>query len=375
MPTCGYAGCAVLQANPHISDDDKGIITQRIYDAIEAHVPYPDVWATVHANTPASIKGCRTVEQLEEAHDGHNPFQWHELYRSVGVETWASESEINAALQLGGGARIEVYWRALGRFPGGNADMLTVCYSFKCGGPAAPASVSVRKYSNWDGSHSNCEFVPEALTADLAKPEKLPRLLGSLRGYLSGPSRDSQFTFHDTSSDSEEYDSEWSSTEILMLLPRRWSPAAHPFFPKAVRDSVLTVMLANQRVRGAERPALSMDELRLVFAAFVPSIDHVPVLRLHRQCVTGPTQAYWSRPATEGEPVVAPNPQQQAVIEAAEVVVGMGRVNTYSDAGDGEDPCLAAGETEVDIESNQCDFRIRLPYVHPCYFRWAAKNC
>ena len=73
--------------------------------------------------------------------------------------------------------------------------------------------------------------------------------------------------------------------------------------------------------------------------------------------------------------MVAPNLEQQAVIEAAEAVVGMGRVNTYSDAGDGEDPCPAAREKEVDFESNDCDWRVRLPYVHPCYFRWAAKNC
>lgn len=221
--------------------------------------------------------------------------------------------------------------------------------------------------------------------AGLAKPEKLPRLLGSLRRYLRGGARDSQFTFHDTAGDSDEYDSEWTSTEILVLLPRRWRPTTHRFFPKATRDFILAVMLVNQRVRTRQDdvsspgsstgcPALSMDELGLVFAALVPSDDSVPVLRLHRRCVTGPMPAFWSRPATQGEPLTAPNPQQQAVVEAAEAVVGMGRVNTYSDAGDGEDPCPAAEEKQLGLASNECSYKIHLPHVHPCYFRWAARN-
>jgi len=59
---------------------------------------------------------------------------------------------------------------------------------------------------------------------------------------------------------------------------RRWSPAAVSFFPKAVRDTVLTGMLANQRVRAngatGRNPGLGTDELRLLFM----SVQHVPVL-------------------------------------------------------------------------------------------------
>ena len=78
---CMHTACRPTR--PFISDD-KAAITRLIYDALEAHVPYPEVWATVHGDRPARIKGGRTVSQLVDAHDSHNGFQWDELY-PVGV--------------------------------------------------------------------------------------------------------------------------------------------------------------------------------------------------------------------------------------------------------------------------------------------------
>jgi len=63
--------------------------------------------------------------------------------------------------------------------------------------------------------------------------------------------------------------------------------------------------------------------------------------------------------------------EQSDFHDAIDKMIGMGRVNQFSDAGDGEEPCKAAKDkTKATIcTSDDCPWETQLPYLHPIYFR------
>ena len=180
---------------------------------------------------------------------------------------------------------------------------------------------------------------------------------------------DSECTVVDTiTRDSDEYDTEWSSQELLLFIPRLWQSRTHTAHCCAnVQRAVLTCLLCNERMP----EPMYFDTLEIIFQ-FMVGVKYVPAQRLHRYAVMGP-QFGWGRalaPPAESRP----SPEQQAVLDATTTLVGMGRVNQWTDAGDGEDPCLAAEDEKLDSVSEDCDYKIHLPYLHPVYFNWSARN-
>ena len=61
--------------------------------------------------------------------------------------------------------------------------------------------------------------------------------------------------------DSEEYDTEWSSQEIVVSLPRRWCPRTHRYFDPGLRATIVVFLLVNnhdsQCVVAQPRPGFS----------------------------------------------------------------------------------------------------------------------
>jgi hypothetical protein len=349
----------LMESDPPLNDKTKMIIARLILEELQHRTPWEKVWGAVYDKLDSSITRGRSVEQLIEAYDDYDIAGTFDLYQPVAPESWANERVRRTALGLGGEARVQIYWRALGRFPGGNADIHTVCYTFDC----AKLTVSCCDYANWDGTPSCCVFRPKHLSTALAA--RLP----PLQEALKNAPQDSECTCVDNDSiDSEKYDTEWSSQEIVVLLPRRWSQHTHAHFDAPIKTQVFTFLLVNQR-SGGGTPKLNRNTLQLVFEYALPC-DYIPAQRLHRRCVMGPQQH--RRGARELPPApeiqIQPTASQLCVLEAAEVVVGMGRVNEWSDAGDGATACAARDDPRVDEMSSRCDYRLDIPSIQPFYF-------
>ncbi len=93
----------------------------------------------------------------------------------------------------------------------------------------------------------------------------------------------------------------------------------------------------------------------------------------------GPQQYSWGARQNPPQPEVLPSEAQRAALEASASLVGMGRVNEFSDAGDGAVPCTAALDADVgrrqdDYVSRECHYTACIPYVQPFYFNWAAAS-
>jgi hypothetical protein len=52
----------------------------------------------------------------------------------------------------------------------------------------------------------------------------------------------------------------------------------------------------------------------------------------------------------------------------------MGRVNEWTDAGDGADQCAAKLDEELDTLTWEGGYNNNLPYLQPAYFDWDAPN-
>lgn len=156
---------------------------------------YGQVWEKVHCNACAISDrvGAMTAEELTEAYDvaGHRIRPWRELYSPVDLESWARAEEIAGGLVPGGEARLDLYWRALDRFPGGNADFQTICYTFDC----KDGRVLCRVASNWDGQPCFGEYEPRRVASLVA--DDAPTWKALLASVAALP-RNSECTILDT---------------------------------------------------------------------------------------------------------------------------------------------------------------------------------
>jgi hypothetical protein len=233
-------------SNPPLSEEAKYTLTERLYHELEVHTPYDQIWPQVFAAAPPDIVNQRTMAQLIEVYDNgcRERHTWREWYATKEPETWATQAQIDRALTLGGGARVDVYWRALDRCPGGNADFHTLCYTFSCGvAGLQDASVACREYTNWDGSHYYREWTPSKLASNLS--ETLPALLDALKPVAT----ESECTVLDAiTQDSEDYDTEWTSQELLVFIPRQWNVHTHAAHYKDIHQpAMFKFLLCNER--------------------------------------------------------------------------------------------------------------------------------
>ena len=85
----------------------------------------------------------------------------------------------------------------------------------------------------------------------------------------------------DRDDDPDEYDSEWTSTEILVYAPRVWTRETHKHFSDRVRAEIRLFLLVN--VRQGKR-TLGRDLLQHLFQFVIADEPWAPVFRLHRYC-------------------------------------------------------------------------------------------
>ena len=112
------------------------------------------------------------------------------------------------------------YFRALDRYPGGNADMFTVKLTLQAAPSRAPA-LRAAAYHNWEGEHWT---YPEAT---VAMPELGPRaaaLLAAAQAMLDAGLSESTFTVVEKRADREAYDTEWSALEFSLATHEPGAP-------------------------------------------------------------------------------------------------------------------------------------------------------
>ena len=123
-------------------------------------MPYNDIWKVVCERLDPKIVGKRTPEQLQEVYAGGDCKKWRDWYKPINIGNDITPEQISNAMSSK--CLLEIWYRALDRFPGGNADMHTCRFAF-LKNESGDASVTLREYSNWDGSHENSECTPPKL--------------------------------------------------------------------------------------------------------------------------------------------------------------------------------------------------------------------
>lgn len=338
-------------------------VTQALFDALEHCVAVPEIWQHVAEKVPASLMLGRTVKQLSHVYQLEDYGHWRQWYKPITPAAQVTAQRVASALS--GNHRIEVYYRALDRFPGGNADIHTVCYRF-----SAEQGVVAREHSNWDGNQNDMTFRPPELNRKLK--EVMERIEERVLDCARHAGVDSDCTLLDMKTmDNEEYDTEWTSFEVLLMVPLEWSPRTHCLFPVEDRVSIGAFLLVNSRLH-----ALPRDVLHKIFQAL--TLLHpqrwLPVFRLHQLAIPGIEQCSWMRAKQGASPEPKPpSASQQALIDCVHSCIGMGRVNQFSDAGDGEELCEAAREKQAGLpaRSQGLGFSgfVVLPYLQPHFFR------
>lgn len=141
------------------------------------------------------------------------------------METHPRKPVVDASIPLadlktaltGNTATIVIYHRALDRFPGGNSDQHVIKHKVDL----SRASFECLHWLDWDGSS---QITSKPCVLSFAKNKKsifeklVPAIVALLDSSPESKTREFSWTIDDPQTDSEEYDTEWSSIEILVYL-------------------------------------------------------------------------------------------------------------------------------------------------------------
>jgi len=310
---------------------------------LENNISGDEIFRKIKEVVPGSV-GNRTEEELWKVYDGGDiSGKWKKLYFPILVEDWVTNDFVNSVIKSSA-FRLDLYYRANGRFPGGNADIHTVLYTFLV--TKSKTTTVIKHHSNWDGIQCYFEGVPRTAIEIDSMIKKIP-LVVEKDGVKSLCSLKNDSSYDD-------YDTEWTSQEILVFAPRPWSPSTHQFFPLSTRLSIKTFLLVYSRLK----LNLPRDLLFHIFnlVAFQPDpLNWAPVFRLNRIAAKGTKIS---------------NTQEQ-ILDCMDVMIGMARVNTFTDAGDGDKdfPCEARKMIDVAVGVEKKNEYRNMPYIQPSYFR------
>lgn len=357
--------------NSPLTPAETDLVTRTLFDAIEHLIPKKKIWPWVAEKLPNLVKG-RTVEQLSNIYDCPDHGLWRDWYKPIVPAPHIQAGHLEAHLSSGQPYRIDVYYRALDRFPGGNADMHTVCYRF------TPNCVTCFEHCNWDGDQHAEDFCPPKLNSHVK--EVVSSVIASILECAKQSGVNSECTIKDMiAMDSDEYDTEWTSVEIAVMVPLLWSPETHSRYSVNDRTAIRIFLLVNARLGHP----FSRDVLHSIFRALVSGskveLWH-PLFRLHQYSVPGIKQYGWAKKgANKTQDHIEPSATQATLLSCVNKSIGMGRVNQFSDAGDGEEPCAAAKDKEKGKRPREKGLgsysHVPLPYLQPIYFRADWEGC
>eukprot|EP00466_Bigelowiella_natans_P015165 jgi/Bigna1/66959/fgenesh1_pg.2_\ len=255
---------------PPLSEEDYKIATQLVRSMVEGYAPHPPPVSAV-----SSFGGGESKEEVDPAwrwivsslgRDGQNDDTVRKVKKMITdgsctgtgrtpwYDAWRQHPQREKLVNILSGDQsqycIEIYHRALDRFPGGNADMhvikqiLTVFPSTSSGEEEEEEEKRKKKrrkknkkqqqqkdlllqcvsYSNWDGESRKTmggAFVLPQEKALEMKAKLLPAIAALLKSSSTsrgggGKPMDFEITVDDDQFDSDEYDTQWSSIEILI---------------------------------------------------------------------------------------------------------------------------------------------------------------
>ncbi|KAJ3282310.1 hypothetical protein HDU79_010018 [Rhizoclosmatium sp. JEL0117] len=159
---------------------------------------------------------------------------WPSHYIAATPEQSIPLATIQRALQTGH-FQVHAYWRALDRYPGGNAELITTKYTFN----GNTANIQCSTFSNWDGTMS----LSGPYTPTIHNPPNFAQLLAPLL-----TSNNSTCYKEDLATTwMQEYNQEWSSQEVLLHITLPWSPTTFHYFPSTYVSLFKTLALVNNR--------------------------------------------------------------------------------------------------------------------------------
>ena len=220
--------------------------------------------------------------------------------------------------------RVDVYWRALDRFPGGNCDSWTVRYRFDLDCQSPSQTVSLDYHHNWDGVHhagsgsvitqlqEGRGLLDEDAMSTIAAAARSVREAPVRGRYLGGDGATWWHAVDDTARDADAFETEWTSVEVLV------------YDTGAMRDG------------GHTKPFLRLKQVRKVGPQYRPQPSYQTAVR------------------------EAPS-EQLAVIRLFSTAVGMGRPHELS-----EGSCPAAADVR---QVRSVEYPVGIPYgIYPQYF-------
>ena len=107
------------------------------------------------------------------------------------------------------------YFRAFERSPGGNRDNFTVKVVLESE-PGKPSTLKARAHHDWDGEHW---VYPEATVEFPDQEKSVSALLAAAQASIDAGLNETEFTIIDSRSDTDAYDTEWSSLEFSLYVP------------------------------------------------------------------------------------------------------------------------------------------------------------
>jgi hypothetical protein len=335
-----------------LTSEKVDLISSKILECLENGVPFSDVWKQVHRSLPA-IAGTRSVTQLMFNYDVHaysrcSCKSWLDWYNPILTEEWF-RGDLQTLLEEEMW-RVDIYWRALDRYEEIYAYELnphfhTVRFSFS----KFDSSVRCTVYSNLAGDHEKTIFVPPKLskkdpTSQVAK----------LLSLWKGP-KNSESVFYSDIKELQETD--WSSNEVIVFVPRPWIPKTHKLFSFQKKEEIFAFMCINVRLG----KKLTRDVLHYLFKFLVSGEKLAAVFRGHRYrlygCIGKPSPAQFS-----------PSAEQDAFWSGLDNLCRMGSVKQFKEYGNN---CEAGEELKHGLYKCvfKCDYSIRLPGIQPIYFR------
>lgn len=126
------------------------------------------------------------------------------------------------------------YFRALDRYPGGNADMFTIKVTTHFT-PGEDPTIKAATYSNYDGEHWIISETPFEMPE---LKENAPKLLAAAQALIAADQRDGDFIINEPRYDSEEYDTEWSSLEFTLYKNDSGSDDEDPVLLKLLQRAI-----------------------------------------------------------------------------------------------------------------------------------------
>ena len=209
-------------ANPALAKDDFEKIHRHVVQYAEGRQPSINVAPLFDRPEADEPLIWRQFENYMCSHAFKKPRWMDFMVPPIFADIPATPDSIKAALQDASSNTIVVYFRALERSPGGNAD--TFVYKFTVN--REKGTVSCASFRNWDGSamrteaeeevtHENAVASIISAAGELLVPAMLKlvdsgaNILGSIRNY--------EGTIDEPAEDSDEYDTQWSSIEVLLF--------------------------------------------------------------------------------------------------------------------------------------------------------------